>query len=169
MIPSTRNYPKVSHTYLCTVPYYILCFELILFWLWEILLEPVFASGFGKRGHAHSVHKHKMYNILNSPGMSSGLFRQPWSISQECCMQSQTPFGLKTSATSSTADRIQSQWAWRDQEVDASASWPSRGDSMQITPSSALGLQPLPQASLTLGNIHSISLAKLHLVLCANP
>lgn len=95
MIPSTRNYPKVSHSYSYTAPYYILCFELIPFWLWEIRLEPFFASGFGKRGHAHSIHKQKMYNILNSPGTSSGLFRQPWSISEESACSPRLPLVWK--------------------------------------------------------------------------
>lgn len=53
------------------------------FWLWDILLESFFASGFGKWGHAHSINKHQVYDILNRLEKSWGGFRQPLEISWE--------------------------------------------------------------------------------------
>lgn len=164
MVPSTMNFPTCSHTYM--VPYYILCFELIPFGLWEVLLEPLFASGLGKWGHACSIHKHKVYNI----------FKQPWNILRTfqialgyvpgVLVKSQTLLGLESWATSSSADGIHNQRAGRDLEAGPSA---SKGYSMQIIPTRALGLWPIPQVSLTSVEICSISSAKLHLALCANP
>ena len=163
MVPPTMNFPKCSHTK--TVPYYVPCFELIPFRFWEVLLEPFIASGFGKWSHACSIHKHKVY-----------IFKQPWNILRTfqialgylpgVLVKSQTLLGLESWATSSSADGIQNQRAGRDPEAGPSA---SEGYSMQIVPASTLGLQPIPQVSLTSGEIYSISSAKLHLALCANP
>lgn len=158
------NFPTCSHTYM--VPYYILCFELIPFGLWEVLLEPFFASGFGKWGHTCSIHKHKVYNIFKQPWNILRTFQTALGYLPGVLVKSQTLLGLESWATSSSADGIQNQRAGRDPEAGPSA---SKGYSMQIILASALGLRPVPQVSLTSGKICSISSAKLHLAFCANP
>lgn len=130
---------NVTVTYtLSYVTVYLLLWNDAVFQLWEILLESFFAWRFGKRGHAHSIHKHKACDILNSLEESWGFFRQPLDASPgfSCSPRLVWVWKQKRHPELLTECRITGlEGTWRGNLI-----WPpsaSKGDSMQILPTGA--------------------------------
>ena len=153
------------------VPHYIFCFEIVPFRHWEILLELLFASGFGKWGHAYSIHKDKVCNVLNSLGKSWEFFRQPLDISQESAC---SPSSIWSGDTGDI------QHCWWNKGLKGPGGWispdlapphppPPRGPACKSFPPALWPSSLSHRFLLNSGKTHSISSAKLHPVLCKKP
>lgn len=136
------------------------------FGLWEVLLGHSLHQDLENGGHTLIINI-KFIIFLNNLGTSWGLFRRLLGISQESWWSPRLYLVWNPEATSSSADGIQNPTGWK-----GPGGWSLCLQGMQHANHSCQRsgpALPVPQVSLTSGEICSISSAKLHLALCANP